>query len=182
MYCLHCGAMMTTTNSRNDPVPRATCTVCKYVHYDNPKVLVACMLFYEDRVLWIKRATPPYEGRWGMPSGYVECGETVEEAASRELFEETQLILAAEKFSVYGITSVPAISQIYITLAAPMPSMNFQITPEVCDIRLASESEMADAQFAYPPGVEPWVHTIYERVRAGNALKLPATLRHMPAG
>ena len=41
-----------------------------------------------DRFLLIKRGIPPKKGYWGFPSGFVECGETPEEACLRELQEE----------------------------------------------------------------------------------------------
>lgn len=42
-------------------------------------------------VLLIRRAAPPYKGKWAIPGGFVESGESLEEAARRELQEETHL-------------------------------------------------------------------------------------------
>jgi 8-oxo-dGTP diphosphatase len=42
-------------------------------------------------VLLIKRGMPPYKGKWCLPGGFMEWGETCEETAARELFEETAL-------------------------------------------------------------------------------------------
>jgi 8-oxo-dGTP diphosphatase len=54
-------------------------------------VAVGVMLLESDRVLLVQRARPPQVGRWTVPGGGVEVGETLEEAALRELREETGL-------------------------------------------------------------------------------------------
>jgi ADP-ribose pyrophosphatase YjhB (NUDIX family) len=60
-------------------------------HPEAPVVAVGVLLLDGDRVLLIKRGRPPQVGRWTVPGGGVELGETLEEAALRELKEETGL-------------------------------------------------------------------------------------------
>ena len=60
-------------------------------HPDAPIVAVGVLLLDGDRVLLIQRARPPQVGRWTVPGGGVELGESLEEAALRELREETGL-------------------------------------------------------------------------------------------
>jgi 8-oxo-dGTP diphosphatase len=63
--------------------------------YPRPAVTVDCVVFGLDdaalEVLLIQRDRPPFEGRWALPGGFVDVGETVEQAARRELREETGL-------------------------------------------------------------------------------------------
>ncbi len=63
--------------------------------YPRPALTVDCVIFRvrEERLelLLIRRASPPCEGRWALPGGFVEEDETVEQAAARELLEETGL-------------------------------------------------------------------------------------------
>ncbi len=56
-----------------------------------PLLAVSIALFRNDEVLLIKRAKPPLEGLFSLPGGLVECGEGVEEAARRELWEEVEM-------------------------------------------------------------------------------------------
>ena len=58
---------------------------------ERPVVAVGVLLLDGDRVLLVQRATPPSVGKWTVPGGKVELGETLEEAAARELAEETGL-------------------------------------------------------------------------------------------
>jgi 8-oxo-dGTP diphosphatase len=56
--------------------------------------------------VFIKRKNPPYKGSWALPGGFVEYGETVEEAVIREVKEETGIII--EITGLLGVYSDPA--------------------------------------------------------------------------
>ncbi len=67
---------------------RLQCASCGFVRYENPLPVVVAVAFRGGRFLLIKRGIPPKKGYWGFPSGFVESGETPEEACLRELEEE----------------------------------------------------------------------------------------------
>ncbi|MGO4705154.1 NUDIX hydrolase [Microvirga sp. 2MCAF38] len=56
-----------------------------------PVAAVLAVVIHEDRVLLVRRANPPDAGKWGFPGGKIDPGETIEDAAVRELFEETTI-------------------------------------------------------------------------------------------
>ena len=70
--------------------PRDVCSVCGTIFYQNP-LPAAGALVLDDlrRVLLVRRKYPPSEGMWCLPIGFAELGETIAEAALRELLEET---------------------------------------------------------------------------------------------
>jgi len=60
---------------------------------DRPCVGVGAVLIHEGRVLLIRRGKEPLRGRWVVPGGTVELGETLEQALVREIQEETGLVV-----------------------------------------------------------------------------------------
>jgi 8-oxo-dGTP diphosphatase len=72
---------------------------------ETPKLMVDVVIPNEDGVVLIQRANEPFEGRWALPGGFVEIGETVEAAAIREAWEETGLTVEIER--LVGVYSGP---------------------------------------------------------------------------
>ena len=70
-------------------------TASKYP--DAPRVAVGALVIKDDRVLMIKRGKSPSKGMWSVPGGRVEIGETLQEAAEREVLEETGITVRAGK-------------------------------------------------------------------------------------
>jgi 8-oxo-dGTP diphosphatase len=72
-----------------------------------PLLTVDCVVFYENSVVLIRRANDPYKNWFALPGGFVDIGETVEEACSRELKEETNLYIPEEDLTLVGVYSNP---------------------------------------------------------------------------
>ncbi|MBI5059207.1 NUDIX domain-containing protein [candidate division KSB1 bacterium] len=77
-----------------DGRPRPVCPDCGLIVYMNPLPSVAAILYSAGRVLLVRRGIEPGKGLWGLPGGFVERGETTQQALVREVEEETGLICA----------------------------------------------------------------------------------------
>lgn len=74
--------------------------------YRQPSLAADAVVFDADgRLLLIRRKNPPFKGRFALPGGFVDYGETVEAAAKRELREETGLRAKSQR--LIGVYSNP---------------------------------------------------------------------------
>jgi ADP-ribose pyrophosphatase YjhB (NUDIX family) len=111
-YCGHCGAPLATRE--RDGRLRAVCPECDWTLYEDPKVAVAVIVCEEGRLLLNRRAIEPGLGSWSFPSGYVNRGEELEEAAAREVKEETGLdVVVGGLVGVYSESGNPVVLIVY---------------------------------------------------------------------
>ena len=75
--------------------------------YPHPALAVDLVIRRDDELLLIRRGNDPFAGRWALPGGFVEPDETVEQAAIRELSEETGVDVAEAEMRLVGVFSAP---------------------------------------------------------------------------
>ncbi|MCX8157829.1 MAG: NUDIX domain-containing protein [Verrucomicrobiae bacterium] len=94
-HCPRCGA-----GGLTHPEPDAyACGQCGFHYHTNPAVGVGgLVLDGQGRLLLLRRAHDPGKGRLGLPGGFVNPGESAEEALVRETREETGLAIEALRF------------------------------------------------------------------------------------
>jgi ADP-ribose pyrophosphatase YjhB (NUDIX family) len=91
-YCMHCGERLTSAVPEGDARRRLVCIECGFVHYMNPRPVAGTLPVRADgKVLLTRRAIEPRVGSWVFPGGFMDLGETAEEAAARETLEEARL-------------------------------------------------------------------------------------------
>jgi len=91
-YCLKCGALLEQSYIENSE--REVCPGCGWIYYLQLKVGAGVMIEKDGCVLLLQRAHDPWKGYWNIPAGYVESDEHPKDAAKREAFEETGLVVA----------------------------------------------------------------------------------------
>ena len=83
-FCPRCGKEATVTFPRS-----ITCPNCGYGAFYNPKPVACAITSNKDsEIVLMRRGFEPNRGKWSMPGGFVDLGESVEDAAIRETMEE----------------------------------------------------------------------------------------------
>ena len=89
-FCPYCGRRV-VEKTFGERV-HSYCTKCDMIHYKNPLPAVAVLVRNsKDQLLLVKRSVEPAKGTWCLPGGFIEIDESIEDAAVRELEEETGL-------------------------------------------------------------------------------------------
>jgi ADP-ribose pyrophosphatase YjhB (NUDIX family) len=147
-YCSYCGAKLSFKIPVGDDRPRYLCDVCNTIHYENPKMVVGCIPAWKERILMCRRAIQPRHGRWTLPAGYLENGETVSEAAERETFEEARARL--ENLTPFGLFNLTFVNQVYLMFRADLADTNFEPGEESLEVRLMKEGDIPWDHIAFP--------------------------------
>lgn len=127
---------------------RLVCGSCGFVAYENPKVVVGSVVAEGGRVLLCRRAIEPRSGFWTIPAGYLELGETVEEGARREAWEEAQARLRLD--GVLAVYSIARIGQVQVIFRAGLAEPGFAPGPESREVALFSWEDIPWDDIAFP--------------------------------
>jgi 8-oxo-dGTP diphosphatase len=89
-FCPYCGGKL--ERAFREGRQRLVCSSCDAIYYQNPLPAATALVINDGNQLLLgKRAVDPARGMWCLPGGFIEMGETMEQAALRELHEETGL-------------------------------------------------------------------------------------------
>jgi ADP-ribose pyrophosphatase YjhB (NUDIX family) len=146
-FCSQCGAPVTLRVPPGDTLERHVCNACHVIHYQNPRMVVGCIVEWDDRVLLCRRAIEPRHGLWTVPAGYLEKGETIEQGAERETLEEANA--RVEIGPLYAVYNIPHIGQVYLLFRARLLDASVHPGAETLEVGLYTETEIPWDQLAF---------------------------------
>jgi 8-oxo-dGTP diphosphatase len=141
-YCPRCGQPAQVDYPRS-----INCSHCGYSAYYNPKPVAAAIpLTTDDRIILLKRGFDPGKDLWTFPGGFVDLGESVEQAAQREAQEELEIDITIT--GLVGVYSRPSERVILIVFAATT-AQTPQTTPEAIQVQTFTADEIPWQDLAF---------------------------------
>jgi ADP-ribose pyrophosphatase YjhB (NUDIX family) len=147
-FCSACGKSVSKKIPLGDNVARFVCDSCEAIHYHNPKIVAGCIPEWGHQILLCRRAIEPKIGLWTFPAGFMEIGESTEQAAMRETKEEAQADV--EITALHAVLSLPYIGQVYMVFRGRMLTPGYEAGAESLEVRLFSLAEIPWDHMAFP--------------------------------
>jgi len=119
-FCRMCGSTVELRRPEGEKEWRHVCSSpeCGHIEYFNPKMVVGCIVEHQGKILLCKRAIEPCRGKWTVPAGFMELGESTAQGAARETWEEA--CAPVRVLAPYAHWDIPAIGQAYILFRAQL--------------------------------------------------------------
>jgi ADP-ribose pyrophosphatase YjhB (NUDIX family) len=146
-FCSVCGHDIVRRVPQGDNRERDCCDHCGAIHYVNPRPVVGTIPVWRNQVLLCKRAIEPRYGKWTLPAGFMEVGESTGEGALRETLEEAgaRVVLGP----LYTMIDVPYVEQVHIFFRAQLLDLDFAAGAESLEVRLFDEGEIPWDEIAF---------------------------------
>lgn len=146
-FCGKCAAPLTRRIPPGDDRPRDVCDTCGAIFYENPKLVAGCIPVKESEILLCRRAIEPRSGLWTIPAGFMENGETTQEAAARETLEEARADVEIGQLFCY--LNIPHINQVYVIFLAKLKS-GFAAGDETLEAAMFAQAQIPWSEIAFP--------------------------------
>ncbi len=147
-HCKQCGsAVEHRIPDDGDTKIRAVCPQCKTIHYVNPLNVVGTIPVWGDKVLLCKRNIEPRFGKWTLPAGFMEMGETTAQGAARETDEEAGAQFEMQE--LFSLVNVARVGQVHLFYRAQLTSDQFQPGIETQEALLFSEADIPWEDLAF---------------------------------
>jgi ADP-ribose pyrophosphatase YjhB (NUDIX family) len=148
VFCSHCGSPCAERIPEGDDRLRAVCEGCGSIHYQNPRIVVGAMVLHEGSLLICRRAIEPREGFWTCPGGFMECGESMAQAAARETWEEARARVRI--MAPLATLDLPHIHQVHAFFRAELTEPGAAPGPESHEIAWLPLGEVLQREWAFP--------------------------------
>jgi ADP-ribose pyrophosphatase YjhB (NUDIX family) len=146
-FCSHCGQPVALRMPSGDHRLRFVCDGCGRIHYQNPKIVAGCVPEYDGRILLCRRAIEPRRGYWTIPAGFMENGETTQDAARRESREEA--LADVQIGSLLAVVHVLHADQVHVMFRARLAHPEFGAGDESLEVMLCDEAAIPWQDIAF---------------------------------
>jgi ADP-ribose pyrophosphatase YjhB (NUDIX family) len=147
-YCSRCGTELRFGPIEGEDRDRLACPSCGHIAYVNPRLVVTTLpVTSEGHLILLRRGIEPGLGSWAQPGGFLEVDETVTEAAIRETFEETGLVVRPGE--IVGLYSRLEAAVVVIAFEAEVLEGEFRPNPEALEIRAFTPEEIPWSGIAF---------------------------------
>lgn len=147
-HCKNCGmAVVYRVPDDGDTKHRAVCPTCTTIHYENPLNVVGTVPYWGDKVLLCKRNIEPRWGKWTLPAGFMELGETTAQGAARETHEEAGAQIEME--GLFTLINVAQVGQVHLFYRARLLSDQFEPGIETIEAQLYAEDDIPWDELAF---------------------------------
>lgn len=164
-FCSQCGSEVRLRVPSGDNLPRHVCVACEAIYYQNPKIVAGAILEWRGKILLCRRAIEPRCDFWTVPAGFMELGETTDEAAAREALEEANA--QAEDLALYALYNLPRINQVYILFRGSLKDGQASAGIESREVDLFGERDIPWETLAFPV-IRQGLRCYFEDRRAGR--------------
>jgi ADP-ribose pyrophosphatase YjhB (NUDIX family) len=147
-FCPLCGHRLQTQVIKSSEPERSVCSRCDYILYLNPKVAVGTLGTLDGKIILLRRGIEPAYGHWVFPGGYVDRGETLEDAGIRETREEVNLDVKIE--SLLNVYSYPGRPVIVVVYAVSVTGGELGAGDEALEVRTFAPEEIPWRELAFP--------------------------------
>jgi ADP-ribose pyrophosphatase YjhB (NUDIX family) len=142
-FCQRCAAPLAFGMVPGEDRERLACPSCGFIAYVNPRLVVTSIPVTDDgRIVLLRRGFEPGRGLWAQPGGFLEVDETVSEAAIRETYEETGLVIRPGE--IVGLYSRLEAAVVVVAFEAHVVAGEPRLNPEALEIT------------AFDPADIPW--------------------------
>ena len=131
-----------------DDRERLVCPDCGFIDYENPRIVVGSIVTFGDRLLMCRRAIEPRRGFWALPAGFLEIGESPEEGAMREAWEEARARIRIER--LLAVYTIRRIRQVQLIYRAELVEPDVSAGPESQEVALLGWDEIPWEDIAFP--------------------------------
>ena len=149
-YCSECGGPVLRYAVAAEQRNYDYCKRCAMAVRQYPRVVVTVFVACDKQLLWVQRGLQPERGKWAIPGGFLENGETLAQGAARELYEEAGIQLPADELQLYMMGSITFINQVYVGFRATVSTPDCLPGVESMDCRFFTRQQCPWDEVAYP--------------------------------